>query len=189
MRILVDCDGVLFQFTEALSKYLVDRGYDYTIDKFDAYDLQKCLEPKHHWLIPAAASNKQFCVSIPRYEGAQQFLKELKKRGHEITLVTHFWTGPHWHQTRAESIDSLLSAKMLEDTPWHWASPEERVEFEADILIDDRPATCGMWARKGKPALMPVRRWNSYTNPEASPGFIHRGASYDHMLNLIDKLK
>lgn len=162
MHILLDIDGTLAQFTEALSKYLLDRGYEYPIEKFDTYALKDCLDPKHHWLLEAAPCNKQFCWSIPRYDGAQHFAKSIKAKGHKITLVTALWNGPHWAEARTAWIESFLSPKELKDTPWAFVTPEQRCELDADILIDDRPQTCQLWATKhDKKALLMHRHWNA----------------------------
>lgn len=166
MKILCDIDGVLAQFTEHLSKYLCNRGYEYPIESFTTYNLRDCLDPKHHWLLDAARANKDWCWSVPRYDGAQQFLKYLVAKGHGVHLVTHSWGGAWWDEARTHWVASLLSSPELRNVSWEFCSPEERQKKEGDILIDDNPTAIKGWKTQGKLAIMMLRPWNRQVNTE-----------------------
>lgn len=179
MNILCDIDGVLAQFTEHFSHYCCDRGYMYRVKDFDTYGLKDVLKKEDHWLLAAAAGNKDWCWSVPRYDGAQQFLKDLVADGHRIHLVTAPWQGPYWEEARTKWVESLLSSPELKEVTWQFATSEERVQMWADVLIDDRPGTMRAWRDTDRLGFLMDRPWNQ--------GFTsgRRVSSYKDILDLL----
>lgn len=175
MKILCDIDGILAQFTEQLTKGIRQYGERYDFEDFVHYDLRKVVDKKHHWILDRLPSDKNFCRSIPRYPGAQQFLKNIVAKGHELVLVTSPWTGPHWPETREEWVTSMLSSPTLRHIKWYWASPQERIEMDGHFLIDDRQETIDQWKQTHRPYACIKRPWNSGTCE-----------NYGEVLHLID---
>ena len=87
-RILVDCDGVLADFTGALCKELHKEGHgSWTDEHLTTWELKACFPTKSHSAIERIMTRPGFFASIPRYPGAQSFIKDLRKRG-DVSAVT-----------------------------------------------------------------------------------------------------
>lgn len=183
MKILCDIDGVLADTTGHIINWLRrECGHRMSIEDATEFPLERVLPPSLRThieqRIPADA---QFCWSVPRYEGAQQFIKDLRAQGHDITLVTHPMGGPHWEQARGEWIDSLLSFQTDGKVSWEWNFAEHRPNCAGDVLIEDRHDTACRWARTGRDCILMDRPWNRLGEPKG----VWRVRSYGEALGLL----
>lgn len=177
--VFCDCDGVLADFTGHVIAALKKLGIHYTIEDMTDYSIVKNLDPKHKRHFEQLPRQKEWCMTIPRYPGAQQFAKDIVAQGHKLHLVTHFWDdSPHWSVTRPQWIESFLSSPQLRDVEWTQASPEERLAMPFDVLIDDRLETVNQCQ---KTCLLMNRPWNQgRTNKN-----VYRISGYPEALQLL----
>lgn len=101
---------------------------------------------------------KGYIASLPRYPGAQQVVKTLRARGHEVRCITAPWASPYWHQERYEW---LLSFGFSEREQIYCSGPEKHY-VAGDVLVEDREDTVKAW-QKANPNGMGIildRPWN-----------------------------
>lgn len=187
MNILCDCDGVLIPFTEKLIQYINRKIYpQYRLADFTEYVLENCIKPDHRRWLKAAPNDRNFAFDQInwRYEGAQQFVKDLVKDGHHVTLVTALWEGPHWEAARQEWFESFLSAPELRKVEYAFTTPKERVMHPGDVLIDDRRETLEHWAETNRHGFCMNQPWNQ----GALPDKIKRVYDYGTILEELKKI-
>lgn len=185
MRIVVDVDGVLADFTGALCDWLnkkghaIKRGHHYGVDEFRDYRLTATIPEK---VLKDAANDPNFVFNVPRFEGAQQFLKDLLAQGHQIDIVTAPWdVGPYHRQAREDFMDAMLWKMRNQGLPvtFDWATAEERVMMPGDLLIDDKFETALAWAKTGRPCILFDQPWNRDYEPVPH---VQRFKSYSDIL-------
>lgn len=188
MRINCDVDGVLADFTGHLASWLSAQGARYTTEDFTSYELKACMRtPEDLKLLARAPHDATFCHSMPRYPGAQDFLRALAYRA-DVTLVTAPWLGQFHQWAREEWIDSILAGPKGSRPAWsrhvefQWTTPDERVRMGGDLLIEDRAETASAWARTGRTAILMDRPWNRHYPYEAR---VIRARSYAEALQAI----
>ena len=173
-RILTDVDGVLANFTGALCAELKKDGHgDWSDKDLTTWELKHCFPVKSHKAIEAIMSRRGFFASIPWYPGAQQFLKDLRKRG-DVSAVTVV-TG----RAQQERYDALCSLGFQDHEIVLVDKHEAKVAVTGDAIIDDRIETlekCTHYAR-----IVFDRPWNQ----KRVPG-VARAKDYDHVLRHLD---
>lgn len=164
MKILCDIDGVLAAFTEHVAMTLSAWGFNRKYEDFTDYQLSKGMDISERRALERLPSNGTFCFNVPRYPLAQKSMRTLTKK-HSVHLVTSAWTGPFWHQSRQDWIESFLSSPDLRSVTWQFATPEERVRLPGDMLIDDRIETLREWAKTDRPSILINHPWNQGEEP------------------------
>ena len=176
-RILTDVAGVLLDFTGALCAELKKEGHGtWTDDMLTTWELKHCFPQKSHAAIERIMSRRGFFASIPRYPGAQKFLKDLRKRG-DVSAVTMV-TGA----AQQERYDALLSLGFQDHEIILVDKHEAKCAVTGDAIIDDRIETlekCSHYCR-----IVFDRPWNR----KSVPG-VARALDYDHVLRHLDNSK
>lgn len=150
IKIAIDMDEVVVDlFTEMFEK----EGLD--INKQTEWDLSgetlKLFQDKY--------VTYKYYLSRPPVVGAVYGIRELAGIGFEIVFVT---ATPY-----AKKNQNILEAKKawlrkhFEDIEYSFVSTSDKHLIAADIIIDDKQATCTKWNSLGKPAIVFARPWNS----------------------------
>ena len=185
-RVICDIDGVLAAFTEHLVSWLnktgraVRRGHLYSVAEFRDYVLTTVI-PKEH--LKEASQDPNFVYFVPRYDGAQQFLKDLLALGYEVHLVTAPWTGSYHKQAREDFVEAL-TWRMGPRVTFEWATSEERLMMPGDFLVDDRFETAAEWGKRGRQAIVIERPWNVDFDLTEHPN-VRRVWGYDGVLGIL----
>jgi len=173
-RVLTDADGVLFDFTGALCKELHKEGHGKWSDAdLTTWELKACFPPKSHSAIDRIMARPGFFASIPRYPGAQQFVKDLRKRG-DVSVVTVV-TG----RAMQERYEACLSLGFQDHEIVLVDKHEAKAAVTGDAIIDDRIETlerCSHGVR-----IVFDRPWNQ----KSVPG-VTRARDYAHVLRHLD---
>ena len=181
-RILTDVDGVLLDFTGALCAELKKEGHGtWTDDMLTTWELKHCFPQKSHGAIERIMSRRGFFAAIPRYPGAQKFLKDLRKRG-DVSAVTTV-TG----KAMQERYDWLLSLGFVDHEIVLVSDHLQKVAVTGDAIIDDRIETlekCSHGVR-----IVFDRPWNRVDTTHPKYAGITRALDYDHALRHLDASK
>jgi 5'(3')-deoxyribonucleotidase len=182
--VVVDIDGVLADFVGAICAFLNSRQgkYKYTVEDFTDYEICNCLKKGDRLHFDMAPFNPNFVYNIRRYDGAQDFIRELSKF-FDIILITAPWKGPYHTQARQEWVESFLSPKWAKNIDFQWVTADERVYMPGDLLIEDNLVTALKWSKLGKKAIVFDRPWNRgpiYGEHKT----LSRGTNYRDILDL-----
>jgi len=189
MKINIDLDGVLHDFVE-------DAREEYR-RAFTLYEDVTCLPEPEHWNIweqwcsnaydpdthdLGCLTKSQFWtlidkgISVGRVYGggnnrlvlgAKEGLAALREAGHHIRIVTSkAITDRKLRGQAIRNVTYFLDATNLEYDEICFVKGDKQ-DFDADIVIDDKPDT-GKWAQKGKLNILFAQRWNEdYTTAPA----------------------
>lgn len=160
MKVAIDLDGVCYEFQRTY-RYMIReyRGVDMppVCDFWVQWDSQKQYgKPSdHQWMWTEGVK-----LGLFRYghmtTGARRGLQALDEMGHTLMVVTSRPFSAHedtqaWCDLFFKDIDATLH--MV-------ARPEEKVEIDWDIIVDDKPENVrdAMWA--GRKAVLFSQPWN-----------------------------
>lgn len=177
-RILIDCDGVLADFTGALCRSLRLRGFNRHADSVLHWDLASSLTPPEMAMVDEIVSEPGWCSDIEWFPGAKNTVRALRHAGHELICVTSPWPSRTW---MAERLDWLSPLFHRQDVIF--APAKHKPLVAGDLLIEDHPGTCGRWlaSNPGCTALLIDRPWNSHLAKEFWPhvGMFRVSGHYD----------
>ena len=151
-RILLDCDGVLGDFTGTLLMQLNEKlGTDYTRDRVRQFDMRTWLDDDAFATAQDILNAPGFARSLDPIEGAIASVLTLRAFGHEVYVVTSpFVTNPTWEHDRRRWLDVAFG--IDED---HIISTTAKHLVAGDVFVDDRPKHVRRWsAERGKPAFL-----------------------------------
>lgn len=175
MRIAIDIDNVLRDFTGALIEEYKKDFPDHKVGFINKWDLSQFF-PIGKQIYDYAFKHK--AESIFRYgkpcEGVAMFISELKAQGHEIWLIT---TQPHgkefltilWIYANIPVWDSIVYTKNKE-------------VVNCDILLDDAPHNIKAFIKSGKRGIYFDQPWNVKMKGE-------RVKSLEEFINLVEPKK
>ena len=173
MRILLDVDGVLADFTGTLCSALVKEGFDsYKDEDLTEWELNACFPPECHDAISRIMTRPGFFASIPRYAGAQAFYRDLCRLG-EVTAVTTVKG-----RAQQERYDWLLFFGFADHNIILVEDHDQKAFIPGEVLIDDRIET--LWKCPHKKNIVFDRPWNR--RPDNG---VLRAYSYQHVLDLV----
>ena len=180
-QIITDVDGVLADFNGALSLALSKEGCHYLKDEdYHTWELKHCVPKEHHKTLEQIAHRRGHCANIPRYPGAQDFYRKLRKHG-RVMAVTTAWKGAQWEQERFEW---LLSFGFADPEIHIVQAHEEKYAIPCDIVVEDRAETLKNWP--GQPLKILVDRpWNRQSPALDDAQSIRRTYSYDEILEVV----
>lgn len=166
-RLLIDCDGILANFALGVCKALKAAGHGHRYpDEFTDPQMKRVMTPSEQRTFENLAGKQGFVRNLPRYDGAQQVLKDLRAKGHAVRCITAPWKGPYWHQERYE----WLSSFGFSEDEMIFCPGREKRHHSGDVLIEDRSDTCRDWTKDHPSGLafLVDRPWN------------RDGSEYDH---------
>lgn len=180
LRILCDCDGVIFNPHILWAKiYQENGGGDYfrSLDDVKDWDFLKELlgddfldEYFTPEVVRDAPINSDMCVTIER----------LMDR-HDVQFVTDV-PDKRCQKVRKDRMMRLFGIYEHQIT----FVGIERVQMDADILIDDRLEVCNRFAIRGKISIVVSQPWNQCK--KRLPGVYRAWGAHD-LLNLVDVLE
>lgn len=178
MRIAVDCDGVLYEWSKT-ARYMLRQYKGYPREgpmgeesTYWEYIKDNVTHEDWRWLWTEAIE-----LGLYRYghvvTGAVMGLRTLQAMKHELILATH--------RPASAVMDTLAFIHYISDSkrePIIWqgfhllTNNEPKTVVDADMLIDDKPENVVTWAEAGRRALLFSREWNQEVIP--SPGGVWR---------------
>jgi 5'(3')-deoxyribonucleotidase len=113
-RIGVDVDGVLADFVGEVQYWArtsFERGPGrFKREQITEFDILKCWGIEHLWgELDRYVSRPGVCLGLAPYDGAKEFLAELRKRA-DVVIVTSPWkTSPYWMHERRQWLERKLN--------------------------------------------------------------------------------
>lgn len=163
MRIALDVDGVLADFTRATIAWVWSQlGIRLNYDELVRYDIDSYIPEDQRHRLHAAWNAEHFCAMIPPIETSvwttEGILKTFRKE-HTVRVITSpMKTSLHWIAERSAWLKNLFGFEHT-DVIYSHAKHEHADEF--DVLIDDKYENCRDWMLKtGKPAILVNQPWN-----------------------------
>ena len=143
LKIAIDCDGVLADFTMGALKVVEQvTGRRYSWADVTAFDFTRALDlsaAESHDVKAIISSRQGFCASLAPYPKARDGVRRLRELG-EVFCVTSPWdSNPWWRDERT----SWLALHFGIDTVHH---AEDKSPFEADVFVDDRSKHVRAWS-------------------------------------------
>jgi 5'(3')-deoxyribonucleotidase len=143
MRILLDCDGVLSDFSTATLQGI---GSDRTAADVFQWDIFGCIEAWHgreqKQQALANCEVEEFWRDMPEMPGAQAFLSELRALSSDIWIVTTSWPACRtWDIVRREWLLQHFQIPM-----GRVIRTDNKHPIKGDIFIDDKPEHVLAWA-------------------------------------------
>lgn len=159
MRILLDVDGVLGDFVSGARRWADDR-HDmlFTDEQITDYNIMTSFGLPDGWPdFIKWLSDTRFCKELPVYDGAVEFVDELRKLGEVVAVTTPFVGVDHWEADRRRWLEERFG---IADKDVVFCKRKDLVRGE--ILIDDKPANVEAFAAlSAQTGLLFTRPWNA----------------------------
>ncbi len=161
MRIGVDLDGVVANFTKGWTKYYEEEfGKKILEDDITSWGLSKPLthfkEDVDFWKWAKDINGSSIFRNLEVYDGSVETLNELSKSGHEIVILS---SKPWWsiHDTLIWLGENKIPTKEI-----HFI--EDKWTVDCDVYIDDAPYQLENFMKK-VPNKKIIRYVRSYNKP------------------------
>lgn len=182
--VLLDCDGVLADFTTGLIQLAERIGVPWKPRK--GWNQFAGLSRKHRKALDLAILQPGFCRSLPVLPGAQAMVAGLNSSGHEVYAVTAFWDShPTWCAERVEYLHAHF------DIPGdHVVLTKAKHLVDGDLFVDDRVRNVNRWsqAHPGRAAMLATWGGEQWMTPADRTWFLV-GFSPAEVLALADRLE
>lgn len=174
MIVLLDCDGVLADFTGGVLKVVNKRsGTNWKPADVKTFKISENIGISNS-LIYEIAGAAGFCMSLKPYPGAKEGVAELKRK-HDVYVVTSpITSSPTWVYERTKWLKKHFS---IDDDHVINASCKERIN--GDMLVDDKAENLERWKKQwpAAKAFLWGRPWNElypaiYLRPPLIYGYI-----------------
>jgi 5'(3')-deoxyribonucleotidase len=181
--VLLDCDGVLADFTEvALSIIAEKTGIVYSAEDIPRWDIFESMGLPELWEeLVKRANRKGFCSSIRPYSPAIMGVKKLRKK-YDVLCVTAPVDALPWMYERAHWLEE------------HFDIPRKKVIFahekhhvHGDVLVDDKPDNVIAWA-EANPDGVAVLWEHPYNEKVSLPEGIVRCSDWNDLLSTLKDL-
>jgi 5'(3')-deoxyribonucleotidase len=155
MRILLDVDGPLADFTGALCAALRRRGHDSHPENIQHWCLKESLGPAVED-VDDILCTKGFVRSLPWVEDAQRLVTALQAVA-DVVCVTSPWPSKYWVPERVEWLSPLFSADDV-----LFVRSKRKALIAGDVLVEDHPGIAAAWleAHPDGRAILVDRPWN-----------------------------
>lgn len=170
-NILLDCDGVIADFTtealKVINRKLGLKGKQrFNISHITQWDI--CDSVGHPELWPdvmKASSKKGFCLKIKAYPGSEAGVKLLQQHG-TVFIVTSPLSAPLWMSERTEWVKKNFGIEKS-----HVIHTEAKFLVQGTALIDDKFENIQSWVIANPKGLgllwdMPYNRQNTWITPQ-----------------------
>jgi 5'(3')-deoxyribonucleotidase len=161
MIILLDCDGVLADFSGALldvvNKEDAPEGKVFTRNDLSRWDVAGCLHLRRDRL-SSILSREGFVVGMAPLPGAQKAVYELCVIGTVYIVTTPFHSSPTWAYERTEWLSRHFGIHA--ERVIHTAAKEL---VRGDLFVDDKPSHILSWQQSNKDgvSILWEATWNS----------------------------
>jgi 5'(3')-deoxyribonucleotidase len=180
LKIALDCDGVLSDFTSGALRVIDEvTGRKYTAADIKEFNFAKALglsKQETSAVMKMISSRRGFAASLPPYPLARQGVRRLRELG-EVYCVTSPWdTNPWWREERTVWLALHFGIDVV-----HHAV--DKSVYAADIFVDDRSDHVCAWlaARPGRTAVL----WRTLHNTsEAIPCGAHSTGSWEELYQI-----
>jgi 5'(3')-deoxyribonucleotidase len=156
VRILLDVDGPLADFTTALCDALRRRGHDSVYpDKIQHWCLKESLGPAVED-VDDILCTKGFVRSLPWVEGAPFLIVALQAIA-DVVCVTSPWPSKYWVPERVEWLSPWVHADDV-----LFVRSKRKALISGDVLVEDHPGIAAAWldANPNGRAILVDRPWN-----------------------------
>lgn len=131
MVICVDCDSVLCDLQETVTRIFNDRyGASYTLDDFKNYNIMECLNLKDAVALTNIYSEPGLYDLVKPLSGAQSAIQKLRRAGHEVYVVTDAIPS-----TFAEKVKWINLHFDIDES--HVVSMKHKWLFKCDVMVED----------------------------------------------------
>lgn len=192
MRIALDVDDVCLEFNKMLCTKIAEE-FSTVIDIEDIThwdwwnDTCDIAFPKNNmweWL----KSNPSYWAEAPPMPGALNGIKELKRKGHTVHLVTSkpdwarqsMWA---WLAKHNPTVDGITIVTSRGNKLQHPQSKLQAVGHLHDMIIDDKAETCLEWEKTGKAVILFDRPWNRDVEESSN---LRRAKNWTEILRLVE---
>lgn len=178
MRVLLDCDGVVADWTKAVAAVVRKHGGEMDTTKwFKRNDLPEQIRNKVMYEIGAAGFNSTFEV----IKGSKEAIKLLRKLGHEVHFVTSMWDCPTWTYDR----NVWLRYHKLANAPDGVTYEKNKYISSGDFFVDDKIKNVEEWkaAWPNGVAILWAQPWNADYK-----GSLLRFNDWDRLVNMVETM-
>ena len=143
---LIDCDGVLCNFTEALLRDLRAHGCELQSHEITEWDfIRDVLTAKQRDVAYDLCADAEWWRELPVIAGAESVVNDLLENDHNVLFVSSPWVACEgWEFARRDWLKRKLgvndAAKRFLSLP-----SELKSHYRGDVLIDDKPETVVAW--------------------------------------------
>lgn len=180
LKIALDCDGVLANFTAGVLVLVEEvTGKRFESTDVTVFDFAKALglsADDRARVMKVISSRRGFAASLPPYPEARQGVRRLRELG-EVYCVTHPWeSNPWWRAER----DSWLALHFGIDVVHH---DDDKTGYEADVFVDDKSSHVRDWLGRW-PGRTSVFWRTPHNTSEAVPAGAHSTSSWDALYEI-----
>ncbi len=157
MRILLDVDGVIADWTGAVAGRIFEYGGG-TMDRTKWFR-DSDLPPNVRTRVMMALAEPNFCFKFDPLPGALEAIKELRAAGCEVQFVTAIWDSPTWVYDRNRW---LRKHKLISGTSGVTYTKDKHL-VKGDIFVDDKISNVEHWkaAWPNGIAVLWAQPWNA----------------------------
>jgi 5'(3')-deoxyribonucleotidase len=176
VRILLDVDGCIAALVEELCAHLRDLGYRRQPEDIVHYEIRKCVTAAEASAVSEKMREIGFCVSLPWYYGAREFVDKLHALGEVIVVTKPNLDAPTWVYEREQWLASHVN-KIV-----HTAHKEL---VAGDVLIEDSIENAHKWlsAHPGKLVILLDRPWNRSAGLHIG---VRRALAFEEALEFVE---
>lgn len=171
MRILLDVDGVLGDFTSCALRWINGASplKPVRLEQIDQHDILKALglEPLQErfdrWCI-----DTDMCRHMPVYEGARGFVDSLRALGEIVIVTSPYAAVPTWTHARLAWLDEHFGINKRDVV---FCKRKDLVR--GHVLIDDKIENCEAFAKASsyRDAILFDRPWNRESSMQRAKSY------------------
>lgn len=188
MIILVDCDGVLSDFTGAVCREASEvAGREISPLEVTSWHMPTsfAFDQRQSKALYARITKKGFCLNLEPLAGTVQAVQKLKQLG-EVVFVTSPWdSSPYWMHERNLWLRNFHGAEPRSIIHTH-----KKYLIQGEVIIDDRPLNISRGERKLR-VLIPTqanKEWCNNTGITLSePVYVSK--SWPSIIRAVKELK
>lgn len=158
MTVLLDCDGVLSNFTVPVIQHINKMlGTSFQEDEVVDWDICATLGVDNSLLYNLVAQ-EGFCVNLPIRAGSVDFVEWLRsKHGEPYVVTSPWWSSRHWMHERQEWLHEHFGIKAK-----NVIQTNAKMLIDGNVLVEDKLSTVCAWSA-GSPKRLGIlidHPWN-----------------------------